>query len=92
MAATMVVGDVVYYPGQEVGGGPALQPVRRASGTTRRVPEDHRTIQAAVDAARPGDLILVGPGIYREEVKVTVTSEIDQPNSLVNGIRNTLQA
>jgi hypothetical protein len=25
------------------------------------VPEDHRTIQAAVDAARPGDLILVGP-------------------------------
>ena len=70
MAATMVVGDVIYYPGQEVGGGPALQPVRRASGTTRRVPEDHRTIQAAVDAARPGDLILVGPGVYREEVKV----------------------
>jgi plastocyanin len=74
MAATMVVGDVIYYPGQEVGGGPALQPVRRASGTTRRVPEDHRTIQAAVDAARPGDLILVGPGVYREEVKVTVPS------------------
>jgi hypothetical protein len=66
----MVVGDVIYYPGQEVGGGPALQPVRRASGTTRRVTEDHRTIQAAVDAARPGDLILVGPGVYREEVKV----------------------
>jgi pectin methylesterase-like acyl-CoA thioesterase len=34
------------------------------------VPEDHDTIQAAVDAARPGDLILVGPGVYREEVKV----------------------
>jgi hypothetical protein len=27
-----------------------------------------------------------------DRVKVTVTSEIDQPNSLVSGIRNTLQA
>ena len=27
-----------------------------------------------------------------DRVKVTVTSEIDQPNSLVNGMRNTLQA
>jgi hypothetical protein len=69
MAATMVVGDVPYYPGQETAGR-ALRPVRRASGTVRRVPEDHDTIQAAVDAARPGDLVLVGPGVYREEVRV----------------------
>ena len=73
MAATMVVGDVTFYPGQE-GAGPALEPVERASGVTRRVPEDHDTIQAAVDAARPGDLVLVGPGTYREEVKVAVPS------------------
>jgi plastocyanin len=73
MAATLVVGDVPYYPGQETAG-PALRPVKRASGTVRRVPEDHDTIQAAVSAARPGDLILVGPGVYREEVKVTVPS------------------
>jgi plastocyanin len=71
MAATMVVGDVSYYPGQETAG-PALVPAERPSGVTRRVPEDHDTIQAAVDAARPGDLVLVGPGIYREEVKVAV--------------------
>jgi plastocyanin len=70
MAATLVVGDVPWYPGQETAG-PALRPVKRASGTVRRVPEDHDTIQAAVNAARPGDLILVGPGVYREEVKVT---------------------
>ncbi|QIA27667.1 hypothetical protein DYI95_009215 [Thermaerobacter sp. PB12/4term] len=38
---------------------------------TLRVPEDYPTIQAAVDAAEPGDLILVGPGVYREEVVVT---------------------
>ncbi len=41
------------------------------SGTTIRVPEDHPTIQQAVDAAAPGDLILVGPGIYKEAVDVT---------------------
>jgi plastocyanin len=75
MAATMVVGDVSYYPGQEVAG-PELVPVERASGVTRRVPEDHETIQEAVGAARPGDLVLIGPGVYREEVKVAVPSLI----------------
>jgi plastocyanin len=88
MAATMVVGDVPYYPGQEVAG-PELAPVRRASGVTRRVPEDHDTIQAAVDAARPGDLVLVGPGTYREEVKVTVPSVVirgrDRDRVVVDG-------
>ena len=39
-------------------------------GATLRVPEDHDTIQAAVDAAAPGDLILVGPGTYEEAVTV----------------------
>jgi plastocyanin len=73
MAATLVVGDAAYYP-SEATTGSALRPVKQASGVTRRVPEDHRTIQAAVDAARPGDLILVGPGVYREEVKVTIPS------------------
>ncbi len=35
------------------------------------VPEDFDTIQAAVDAAAPGALILVGPGTYNEAVNVT---------------------
>lgn len=39
-----------------VGGGP---PTRVVSG---------QSIQAAVDAALPGDLILVGPGVYRENI------------------------
>jgi nitrous oxidase accessory protein NosD len=40
-------------------------------GTTIRVPDDYETIQEAVDAAAPGDLILVEPGVYEEAVDVT---------------------
>jgi hypothetical protein len=38
---------------------------------TLRVPEDFDTIQAAVDAAEPGDLVLIAPGTYEEAVDVT---------------------
>jgi len=34
------------------------------------VPDDHPTIQAAVDAAGPGDVIAVRPGRYQESVRV----------------------
>ncbi|HEU5439951.1 MAG TPA: right-handed parallel beta-helix repeat-containing protein [Ktedonobacterales bacterium] len=34
------------------------------------VPGDRPSIQAAVDAAQPGELILIAPGVYHEAVKV----------------------
>lgn len=41
-----------------------------SSGTIIRIPEDATTIQGAVDLAEEGDTILIGPGVYKESVKV----------------------
>jgi len=38
--------------------------------TTIRVPADHDTIQAAVDAAEPGDMVLISEGVYAEQVTI----------------------
>lgn len=38
--------------------------------SVRRVPQQYATIQAAVDEARPGDLVLISPGEYHEAVVV----------------------
>ena len=46
-------------------------PSSSAGGATLAVPADYATIQAAVDAAAPGDLVLVSPGVYNEAVNVT---------------------
>ncbi len=37
---------------------------------TLRVPEDHTTVQAAIDAARPGDVVTVAPGKYPERIRL----------------------
>ena len=65
---------------------------------TISVPEDHETIQGAVDAARPGSLILVSPGTYNEQVEVSTenvtirgldrnTVILDGEFDLENGVR-----
>jgi hypothetical protein len=66
MTGAVVVGDGA------LGAAPGEGEARTATGTLR-VPDDYPTIQEAVDAAAPGALVLVAPGVYREAV--TVTSE-----------------
>lgn len=41
-----------------------------AFGATIHVPGDHKTIQAAVDAAAKGDTVVVAAGTYREQVRL----------------------
>ncbi len=80
MAATLVVGDVPY---QAAGEAAPTEPVTDWTGATRRVPQDHPTIQNAVDAADPGDLVLIDPApetpehladdgryVYKEQVDI----------------------
>src|ERR1700730_15171123 len=54
----------------------------------------YTTIQSAVDAARPGDVIRVCPGIYREQVVITKPLHIEGDNGAIvlpNGIsQNTI--
>ncbi|MFI1097558.1 right-handed parallel beta-helix repeat-containing protein [Streptomyces sp. NPDC020917] len=73
---------------------------RRPSGAhvTIKVPADAPTISAAVSLARPGDLVLVAPGVYHESVristarvtlrgesrgKVVIDGRLQQPNGVV---------
>ena len=41
-----------------------------AIAATHRVPQDHKTIQAAIDASQPGDTITVAPGKYLERIRL----------------------
>jgi plastocyanin len=69
MAGRLVVGDVGASPAAQ---GAAESTAPSAwSGVILLVPEDYPTIQAAVDATGPGDLVLVGEGVYREAVEIT---------------------
>ena len=58
-------------------------------GETRLVPQDFPNIQSAVDAAAPGDLILIDAGVYREEVEVTtpglVIRGVDRNEVIIDG-------
>ncbi|MER6331922.1 NosD domain-containing protein [Streptomyces sp. NPDC001034] len=82
------------------GGGGGQDKGRRPDGAhvTIRVPADAPTISAAVSLARPGDLVLVAPGVYHESVrirtprvtlrgasrdKVVIDGRLRQPNGVV---------
>ncbi|MEP6574545.1 MAG: right-handed parallel beta-helix repeat-containing protein, partial [Gemmatimonadota bacterium] len=86
MAGVVVVGDVAYSPSPRGG---ELKTVATPSGVTRKVPSQYPTIQSAVDAAQPGDLVLIDRGIYKEEVTVTTPSlvirGVDRNETIVDG-------
>ncbi|MGH2636992.1 MAG: PLDc N-terminal domain-containing protein, partial [Actinomycetota bacterium] len=70
MTGLVLVGDVP-IPGAASGVGPGREEPPELPGALVRVPEDAPTIQAAVDAAEPGGLVLIAPGVYEEAVVVT---------------------
>jgi hypothetical protein len=63
LALTAACGDDDTGDGGDSGGD-------EAEGDTLNVPDDYDTIQEAVDAAAPGDLVLLEPGTYEEAVTV----------------------
>ncbi len=70
MAGLIVVGNATLPSRSGTGVSSGREPVP-ARGGTITVPQQQPTIQRAVDAAKPGDLIVVSPGVYHEAVKVT---------------------
>lgn len=43
---------------------------KNTAPATIRVPSQAATINAALDRSRPGDLVLVSPGVYHESVRI----------------------
>ncbi len=62
----------------------ALLCATTAAADVLEVPSDFATIQAAVDAAAPGDTVRVGPGVWRENVVVSV------PGLVLRGTRSVI--
>jgi len=88
--AELGIGDAAAAtPRALVGSGTHPAPTFEASGRTIRVPADAKTIQAGVDRAKAGDLVLVSPGVYRESVEIAtdgiVLRGVDRNRTILDG-------
>ena len=67
----------------------ALAPADPAQESVRAVPGEYKTVQSAVDAAKEGDLILIGEGTYNEAVEVTTNNltirGLDRNKTILDG-------
>jgi plastocyanin len=70
MTGLVLVGDAP-IPGAASDVGPGRETPPSLPGDEVRVPHDVPTIQAAVDAAEPGGIVVISPGVYEEAVVVT---------------------
>jgi hypothetical protein len=61
---------------------PSTSAGARPNSAVIRVPRDAPSIQAAVDRAKPGTLVLVSPGVYEEAVVVSRK----HPNIVIRGV------
>ncbi|MGW2492751.1 right-handed parallel beta-helix repeat-containing protein [Streptomyces sp. NPDC001606] len=95
-AAVATLTLVVGCSGGDGGSGKGRRPT--GAHVTIRVPADASTISDAMSLARPGDLVLVAPGVYHESVKVStprvtlrgesrdkvvIDGRLQQPNGVV---------
>ncbi len=60
-------------------GGLHVSPSGRDANSGASAAEALRTIQRAADLARPGDVVLIHPGIYRETIRVRKSGTAIQP-------------
>ena len=90
MVATLIVQDGESDQSSEsISTTPTDSASAEFSGTIRNVPDAYPSIQSAVDSAAPGDLVLIAPGTYREEVAVTtenlVIRGVDRNETIIDG-------
>jgi serine/threonine protein kinase len=79
-----VANQVAAQPSRQIAHEPELTPQPLAT-PTHVVPDQYPTIQAAIDAAEPGTIVLVKPGVYREALKFKEGVQLcgEDPNTTI---------